>query len=583
MRSTKGGVVGGVLVLALAVGLYASAEPPVPSGLDPVGAAIADAAEKLQAALELPVRVVDSSGQPVAGVKVTPWALRCSQGHGLWKNGDKSAQLDPVEVVTNADGAAVVLYPRYRNVVEGIRTISVSLNVDHPQFAYLDAVHIDVPLEKDGPHMIELAAGVPLEIRPTIDGATADLDNIFAFWSDGRSWQPGAAPTKRADGVLRIPAMPPGKNTVLLIKLAGERASHFSTITDVDLVPGETPRIDVPLRPSLRIQGKLSDNVPRPVRGGRLKTSTLAPAYEPFDRASWFSWARIESDGTFVIDGWPAEEPLQLIALCDGYHATLGRAPDCVENPPALEKDPYNRPQVFNVEQGGQIEVAMTPLTRCAVKVVDEDEQPVAGVSVASWPNVGWWNSGSQVYCDPLVRCERLLQNRDYLSVEDKPFPKPFQAETDAEGKVTLNLPAGREVFAIISEVYELPVFLGHRYVKLKLTKGEPAEVVLRVQPRGTEKLGEWDKLAGVVFGCSTREGRRICALPAVRKRMDEFAERFREGKNQRDPQLLSEAYAAVADAFVGVGDEAEAAKWRQKADEQAAKAKQAATPKVST
>jgi hypothetical protein len=84
------------------------------------------------------------------------------------------------------------------------------------------------------------------------------------------------------------------------------------------------------------------------------------------------------------------------------------------------------------------------------------------------------------------------------------------------------------------------------------------------------------DKLAGVVFGCSTREGRRICALPEVQKKMNEFPARFREGKNQRDPELLSEAYTLVADAFVGVGDQAEAEKWRQKAAEQAALAKSA-------
>jgi hypothetical protein len=105
------------------------------------------------------------------------------------------------------------------------------------------------------------------------------------------------------------------------------------------------------------------------------------------------------------------------------------------------------------------------------------------------------------------------------------------------------------------------------------LTSGRPATATLRLQPRGTEKLGEWDKLAGVVFGCSTREGRRICALPEVSKKMEEFAARFREGKNRRDPKLLAEAYTLVADAFVGVGDQTEADKWRAKAAEQAAKA----------
>jgi hypothetical protein len=298
----------------------------------------------------------------------------------------------------------------------------------------------------------------------------------------------------------------------------------------------------------------------------------------PVNRVSWFTWAPIQPDGTFVIDGWPAGEPVQLIALCDGYIAASGKAPDVVENPPDPEKDGFNRPQVFAADQES-IEVAMTPLIPCVATAIDEDEKPVAGVTVVSWPNVGWWNDGSQIYCHRLVRGERLLRERDYQNAVDDAFPPPFQAQTGADGTATLELPAGSESLAIESEVYELPVFLGRRDMDIKLAHGQTTEVILRLQPQGTEKLGEWDKLAGVVFGCSTREGRRICALPGVQKQMDEFAKRFREAKNQRDPQLLSEAYAAVADAFLGVGDAAEAANWRKKAIAQAALIKTSEQP----
>jgi hypothetical protein len=288
---------------------------------------------------------------------------------------------------------------------------------------------------------------------------------------------------------------------------------------------------------------------------------------------TWWTWAPIQADGTFAIDSWPANEPIQLIALCEGFIATSGIAPKEVKNPPDPQKDSFNRPQLFRPNRDEPIELAMTPLVQCVVTAVDEDDKPVAGVSVESWPNVCWWNSGSQIYCHPLVRGERLLRERDYNKATDEVFPQPFKAETDAQGQATLELPAGNEDLAISSKVYELPVFLGRRDVKIELTRGETTEAVLHLQPLGTEKLGEWDKLAGVVFGCSTREGRRICALPGVRKQMDEFAKRFREAKNQRDPQLLAEAYSAVADAFVGVGDQGEADKWRHKAAEQAAKA----------
>ena len=239
----------------------------------------------------------------------------------------------------------------------------------------------------------------------------------------------------------------------------------------------------------------------------------------------WSSWTAIRPDGTFTIDDWPADERIQLIALCDGYIATSGRAPDVVKNPPDPKRDSFNRPQVFDPGKSSHIMVAMSPLVRCVATAVDEDDKPVASVTVESWPNVCWWNGGSQVYCDSLVRGERLLRKREYDKAIDEAFPTPFQGKTDAQGKVTLELPAGNELLAVESDVYELPVFLGRRYVRIELVPGQTTEVTLRLQPHGTEKLGEWDKLAGVVFGCSTREGRRICALPSVQAKMNKFAE----------------------------------------------------------
>ena len=91
--------------------------------------------------------------------------------------------------------------------------------------------------------------------------------------------------------------------------------------------------------------------------------------------------------------------------------------------------------------------------------------------------------------------------------------------------------------------------------------------MTLQLEPTGTETLGEYEKLAGVVFGCSTREGKQICALPEVRQKMDEFSRRLREADNPRDPAVLAEAFAVLADAFDRAGDLQEAAKWRAKAD----------------
>jgi hypothetical protein len=575
MRIYSGFAVWAPLVVAL---VSAKSCPAETSHFNPIRTPLAELVAG-QEMFKLPVCVVDPGGKPVAHAKVTPWALRSSQGHGPWDKEDKRAGVGPQDFFTDDDGNAVVLYPHYRDVKEQIRTLAVSLFIDHPDFAYVDSLHIDVPLESAAPYEVKLEPGVPVEARPLIDGKQADLENLFAFWSDGRSWKSESALQKTADGSLRFSAMRPGKNSILLVMLDGDHATHFSKITDFELKAGQPAKIDIPLEPSLRVHGVLSEVVPRPVRQGRIKLETLSPNAADTNRVGWFSWAPVESDGTFTIDAWPADEALQLIAVCDGYVATSGKAPEAVEHPPDPAHDSFGRPQVFMPRSDEQITVAMMPMARCEVTAEDERGDPAPGVKIFSFPNVGWWNSGSQIYCDPLVRGERTLRNRNYYDAADKQIPQPFEGETDSQGKLTLEIPAGHERLTVHSDLYELPVFLGGRYVRIDLAAGATTTATLHLQPNGTDKLGEWDQLAGVVFGCSTREGRQICALPGVRQKMDEFTERFRAAKDQQDPKLLAEAYATVADAFAGVGDQDEAAKWRQKAADQAAKAQASEQP----
>jgi hypothetical protein len=107
--------------------------------LTAITAAAVDAAESHPAALDmltLPVRVVDAEGQPVAGATVVPWALRCSQGHGLWRPTGFGGNAPPT-LSTSADGRADVPYPRYTDPDEWVRTTEVTLSIDHPEFAYV--------------------------------------------------------------------------------------------------------------------------------------------------------------------------------------------------------------------------------------------------------------------------------------------------------------------------------------------------------------------------------------------------------------------------------------------------------------
>ena len=570
-----------------------------------------------QEMLILPVRVVAADGQPVAGAVVNPWALRCSQGHGMWQL-KGLGRSEPPTLTTDGEGRATVPFPKFAEPDERVLTTQVTLSIDHPEFAYITFEFIDIPRKETDDHVVTLNRGAPVELLPVQNGKPAALEGLYVTWSDSRSWKPEVSPTVTDDRSLRIPPIAAGAGQTLLVRLKGERATHFSQITDLDLVPGETLKKTVELRPAIRIEGALSDNVPRPVKNGRLIAQTLPRDVERED-VQWSTWAPMAADGTFVIESWPADEAMQIIALCDGYLAESGDAPSVVKNPRVsrrwindaifaaralphrLERaaktspnganlnalaevarsvtaniygDPFLRPQVFEATAfGKRLELRMTPAVRCEIETVNEEGAPIAGVTVMSNPNVGWWNHGSQVYCSSFVRGEQLLLKRDYEAARDDSLPKAYHTASDADGRCVLELPVGRESLYAEHDDYELPIVQGRREQKVMLMPGETAHATLVLQAKGAERLGEWDKLAGVLFGCTGEQCRRLLEDDGFRDRMSVVRAQLSAAKNPRDPKVLSGAFATISEAFNELDDQKEAAKWRRKAAEQKAKA----------
>jgi hypothetical protein len=533
-----------------------------------------------QELLPLAVRVVDPEGNPVADAKIVPWALRSSQGHGPWSK-DGQGESEPSELSTDADGRAEIEYPRFSYADERVRVLSVTLSIDHPDFAYISHENIAVPRTEAGPHVVKLARGATVEIVPVQEGKPADLQGLYLKWSDDRSWKPGVSPDVTDSGSLQIPTMAAGAGEVMAVRLESDQATHFSPIVSLDLHVGEPRSETLELRPTARIVGKLSDNVPRPVKNGRISARTVPRQLEG-EHVLWISWTPIAEDGTFSFNAWPASEDAQIIALCDGFIAESGAAPSVAKQPPA--HDPFSRPQVFTPASFAQpIELQMTALVNCEVEAVDQQGKPVVGAKIFSYPNVGWWNGGSQVYCTPLVRGERLLRERKFEAAVEHDAPFPFVATTDADGRATLHLPVGNEDLYVESDDYELPVVRGRRRHEVTLAAGETVRVQLVLQPKGTEHLGDWDKLAGVLFGCTGEECRRLLEDPGFRKKMVKVGDLFDQASDPLDPEMLHNAYAEIAAGFDELKDQEEAERWRRKSQEQAkrlnvAPAKSAAT-----
>jgi hypothetical protein len=512
----------------------------------------------------LPILVVDDHDTPISGVKLVPWALGSGQYHGMWGTFEGKPDvsgMDPISEMTDEDGTAEILYPILRDAKEKVKTLSVSVRFEHLRYSCGDTKHIDVPLADDGPYKVVMTATASIDLKPLIDGKAVPLDEIYALWSNPRSWSVEGAPEKLASGHLRIHGFLPSENRVLLARMVDDVVTHFSDVVVFMTTAGGQEEHDVPLIPANRIVGSLSDNVPRPVRQGRVVARTI-PKQSDGNNVTWMDWAEVSADGSFVFEAWPATESLQLIALCDGYIATSGEAPS---EDLKLPKDPYYRPHSFPAGST-DIVVPMKALSPVTVTITDASNAPVKDVFVAAAPNVGWWNYGSQIYARNLAKGNNILKKRNGMNALDKPFPSLFEGNTDSRGSITLQLPAGTQYIAAWNDHYELPISLGSRDAKIRVREGNPLDIKLLAQPIGTEQLGDWDRLAGVVYGCSTIEGRKLLELPGMKEKVDEFVKKFSDAKNQQDPELLSEAYLSLSEAFQNANEQEEALKWKMKA-----------------
>lgn len=523
-----------------------------------------------QEMISLPVQVINDQGTPVSGVKIIPWALRSSQGHGHWSE-ENLGKLP--EFVTDDEGEATVTYPRYTYPDEFVRTTEVTLSVDHPDYVYISHEDIAVPLKEDGAFTIFITPGGTIEITPFENGVPAPTTGLHAVWSDERWYKADLDPLKKSDGAMHLPPMAAGSGQVFLVRIENERATHFSRIDDVDIRAGETSQLDLVIRPAAELRGTLSADVPRPIKQGRIVARTLSKDTS-FNHVTWSAWTTIDADGNFVIENWPADEAIQIIALTDDHIAKSGAAPAVVAKPPR-EPDFFNRPQVFQPDAFNEpLVVEMEPMVECVVEAVNENDEPLAGVTVGSNPNVGWWNDGSQIYCGRLHSSEKFIVERDSSFGLDSSLPNPFSAITDQQGIARLFLPTGKEDLYVQHDEYELPIIQGRRRVQVELATSEPTSARLVLQPKGKEFLGEWDKLAGVLFGCTGEECRRLLDNPEFRERITAVRLQLDEAEDEKDPELLKNIFAEISAAFDEVGDQEEVARWRQKAEEQAAKLK---------
>jgi len=255
------------------------------------------------------------------------------------------------------------------------------------------------------------------------------------------------------------------------------------------------------MKPGIRIEGRLDDNVPRPVRNGRVMMDVRPkewPAlnviedYYSYDqqyggRNFWHSYRPINPDGTFVFESVPSGEA-DLVVLGDGFAAkSEGQLTNRVNG--VLVKAPAGAiAQTFPLTAPvTQIVVKTEPTATLEFTARTKNGKPIEGVWVGMWPGVfrlwgmyGWMKNNSS--------------ETTYRELPQLPDPV-FGGKTDQNGRLIIrNIPAETHGLSIDSPKYQVPLQdpkgFRDRHVRTAFAPGETNRLELTLEPKGKDFIG---------------------------------------------------------------------------------------------
>ena len=456
-----------LLVFAGSLGLVTlrAADPPQPTE----GTNTANqkpAAEQTPVNPEFLIHVVDSSGNPIAGAKVTPNAYTIKNVRAM---GGSIEADDAAPATSDANGLARIVFENdeqhlHKKPLTDLLRFGFQrliLHIEHPDYPTIDTF-----FEPIGMGVVTLPDAETVEVRAHRAGETAGLHQLFPvlkaparFWSEGAD---GLVTIRRVDVTSPMPS-----RFLRVVHVPDNGPAWFSDVFDLLLQKRGPISIDGELKPGVRVEGRLADNVPRPIKSGRVVARIVETTTGGTNDSRWDAAADIAADGTFVFASLPPDSELQVTAICDGWVSKNPTDNEITEYwkrvyGNALDSHRFKMgvvfPQVFRLD-GDSIKPTI-PMARTAtyeVTVLDENDRPIPGARGGYSPNVLFYGSGNSLLG---VGIDRLTSIRTELGagvhqepVVDKQitdqlheWTAKYFRTTDAHGMAVItNLPAGTD------------------------------------------------------------------------------------------------------------------------------------------
>ena len=356
----------------------------------------------------LKVKVVDQEGEAVGGVILKPTRFQYEQ------DPTSNLYVKQPSVETDDEGEASLVFP----VGDKGLISKVYLRVEHDSFLPRSA-SADI---MDDPVRITLIRGVriatsgldPVTKKPIKSGLHAMTNrNGLVDWQI------------KSNGTLVSPIIDKEETCLRLVQLDKGKPIRFSKL--IDIFAGEKNRLlfsDVEMVDAVTVTGKLGDEVPRPVKSGMINCCVVSASQHEQDPTgvswNWRAFSELNPDGTFTLEGIPADSVLQVHCACKGW---ANKPPSMAQILAEFPKDANKNssaplPQIFQIgKQDTEITVAMQPLGSVTVKVFDQDDRPIskARASLTVFPKFfysGAWGSYSLTHSSAR-RLTRLRSESD--------------------------------------------------------------------------------------------------------------------------------------------------------------------------
>lgn len=450
------------------------------------------------------VVVQDEDGKPIEGAIIKPDGLRVKGIHGADHYGWNTNAYGPAsKVTTDHDGKAHVKYPVAAFPEEKLLTGKISFSVAHPEFSTARPTEFSV----DSPEKpIRLTRGLHLEISGYFGSddqrVTELIPNLSAAGVHPEDWQ------KKDHGMLAYHKLSPGGHLLQLMGRLPSGEIVYSEGFAFTAEKGKDYNFALEMKPGIRLEGRLDDQVPRPVKNGRVLISVRPkefPAFlipEDYSKLTeqygyfyfWKSYRPINEDGSFVFESIPPGE-VDVMVHGDGF---VSKSIGQVQN-----RIPVNaQSQVTKLVDGPAIGIPqpfplVAPITK--IEVVTE---PTATLELKAKTKWGKPVEGATVYLNPnILRMHTGIFGMVHVSSEE-PFNTPaalpdlsYSATTDKNGLAVIrNVPSITRGMEVDHPNFQVPLQepkgWRDRHIRIKFSAGTTNEFELTLEPKGTDFIG---------------------------------------------------------------------------------------------